>query len=176
MRTKFIPLSLGRKGQREMTIKLGSRVKDIYTGFEGLMTAHTEWLYGCARITIEPTELDKDGKIKDDRVFDEQRVEVIVEGNRLVKKTPIPLGSKAKDIHTGFQGTLIAYTEWLYGCPRLTIEPQELDKDGKVQDARWFDEPRVKVVVEEVPKVAKASRATTGGPHDSPVRNPDPSR
>jgi hypothetical protein len=157
-----------------MSIKLGSKVKDIYTGFSGILTSHTEWLYGCARVNVESTELDKEGKIIPSEVFDEQRISVIEEGTLLVKKTPIPLGSKVKDIHTGFTGTLVAYTEWLYGCPRLTIEPQDLDKDGKVQNSYWFDAARVTLVEKEVPRVSKQSKSTTGGPYDAPQRSKDP--
>ena len=46
-------------------IKLGSKVRDSITGLEGIATARTEYLYGCVRITITPTEL-KDGKPVDD--------------------------------------------------------------------------------------------------------------
>lgn len=67
-----------------MTIKLGDRVKDIYTGFEGVASARTEWLHGCDRITIEPTALDKDGKIQDGATFDEQRVELVTAQEVLV--------------------------------------------------------------------------------------------
>ena len=54
-------------------IKLGDRVKDKYTGFEGIAIARTEWLYGCTRITIESTTLHE-GKTIDPHSFDEQRV------------------------------------------------------------------------------------------------------
>ncbi|MGI6168436.1 MAG: hypothetical protein ACOYI4_01805 [Christensenellales bacterium] len=57
-------------------IKLGSSVKDTLTGFAGMATGRTDWLYGCSRICIEPAEL-KDGKPIDAQWFDEQRIEVI---------------------------------------------------------------------------------------------------
>ena len=60
-----------------MAIKLGSLVRDMYTGFEGVANSRTEWLYGCTRIGIEPIKLDKDGKKQDAEVFDEQRVEMV---------------------------------------------------------------------------------------------------
>lgn len=56
-----------------MAIKLGTRVRDTFTGFEGIAVSRTEWLYGCARIGIQPTVL-KDGKPIDTEHFDEQRV------------------------------------------------------------------------------------------------------
>ena len=60
-------------------IKLGSHVRDMYTGFEGTATGRTEWLYGCARIAIEPRTLDKDGKVREVEWVDEQRVQVVEE-------------------------------------------------------------------------------------------------
>lgn len=59
-------------------IHLGSLVKDCYTGFEGVATGRTEWLYGCARIGIEPRQLH-DGKPVETQWFDEQRVIVVTE-------------------------------------------------------------------------------------------------
>ena len=58
-------------------IKLGSHVKDIYTGFEGLAIAKSEWLYGCNTVGIQPMELNKDGEVGATQWFDEQRIEVI---------------------------------------------------------------------------------------------------
>ncbi len=55
---------------------LGSLVRDTITGFSGIAVGRTTWLYGCARITIEPTEL-RDGKPIEPQWFDEQRVEII---------------------------------------------------------------------------------------------------
>jgi hypothetical protein len=66
-----------------MSIKLGSKVRDTYTGFEGIAVARTEWLYGCARIMIEPTAL-KDGSPIKAEGFDEQRVVLIAEQEPVV--------------------------------------------------------------------------------------------
>lgn len=59
-------------------IKLGSKVRDSITGFEGIATSRTEYLYGCVHVGITPTEL-RDGKPVDSQWFDEQRVQVIEE-------------------------------------------------------------------------------------------------
>jgi hypothetical protein len=67
---------VGNKKGIKMTIKLGSIVKDIYTGFEGIAIGYCTHLYGCAQVGIEPTDLDKDGKVQETTWFDEQRVVV----------------------------------------------------------------------------------------------------
>lgn len=61
----------------DMAIKLGDEVKDSYTGFKGIAVARTDWLYGCARIGIKPSKLDKDGKTFDIDWFDEPQVELV---------------------------------------------------------------------------------------------------
>ncbi len=57
--------------------KLGSKVRDTLTGYEGIATAKTIFLYGCVRFCIEAESLTKDGEPKDERWFDEQRVETV---------------------------------------------------------------------------------------------------
>ena len=81
----------------------------------------------------------------------------------------IKLGSLVKDSFTGFTGIATAYTEWLYGCTRICIEPKEL-KDGKPIEAQWFDEQRVEVIEEKKPKISKQSSADSGGPQADPPR------
>lgn len=61
-------------------IKLGSRVKDMVSGFTGIATARTEYINGCARVVVDPENLDKDGKLIEGRYFDEPQLEVLEEG------------------------------------------------------------------------------------------------
>ena len=78
-------------------IKLGSRVKDTLTGFKGIATGRTEWLYGCARIGVE-AETTKEKKPGDTFWFDEQRVEVIKEmGPRVSKNNSATSGGPQAD-------------------------------------------------------------------------------
>ena len=76
------------------------------------------------------------------------------------------LGCKAKDTITGFNGVVIAVTEWLNGCVRATIQPQEL-KDGKPIDAVTFDIEQIEVI-NPVP-IQEVKRS--GGPTPEPSRN-----
>ena len=57
-------------------MKLGDKVRDKVSGFEGIVTARTEWLNGCIRWSISP-RVGEDGKLPDDSWFDEQQVEVL---------------------------------------------------------------------------------------------------
>lgn len=59
--------------------ELGQRAQDFITGFEGILTARCEFLTGCNRYCIQPTEL-KDGKPIESIYFDEDQIIIIGEG------------------------------------------------------------------------------------------------
>lgn len=59
--------------------QLGQRAKCKLTGFEGIITCRCEFLTGCNRYCIQPTDL-KDGKPIDPIYFDEEQIEIIGEG------------------------------------------------------------------------------------------------
>ena len=82
-------------------IKLGCRVRDTFTGFEGVATGRSEWLYGCTRISIQPTEL-KDGKVVEPDWFDVQRVEVIDVGFSLTPQVGL-IGGPQSDPSPNFR-------------------------------------------------------------------------
>jgi hypothetical protein len=60
-----------------MSIRLGDKARDTITGFEGIAVAKTNWLYGCTRCTLQPTHLDKDGKMIGSETFDEPQLELV---------------------------------------------------------------------------------------------------
>ena len=63
-----------------MNIKLGDKVRDRISGFEGIATGTAAYLNGCNRVLIEPTKLDEDGKIIKPVWFDDVQVVVVNEG------------------------------------------------------------------------------------------------
>ena len=48
------------------------------------------------------------------------------------------LGKKAKDIITGFEGTVIGFCQYITGCDQYGILPKAT-KSGDYKDAVWFD-------------------------------------
>lgn len=92
----------------------------------------------------------------------------------------IEVADEVQDRITGFKGIAIARTEWLNGCVRLTVQPQEL-KDGKPIDAQAFDEEQLALLEKgkgraKAPTGAPVIPAKTGGPHPEPARASDPTR
>lgn len=69
-------------------VELGNEVKDIMTGFSGIAVARTDWLFGCSRILIEPTKLNKGNPIEA-VWYDEQRVQVVKKTRPKVVKQKI---------------------------------------------------------------------------------------
>jgi hypothetical protein len=98
-----------------------------------------------------------------------------------MKETP-RLGDRVKDEITGFTGIAIGVTDWIATCRRWVVQPEQVDKDGKVIEAHSFDEPHVIVLKRGVVSTANptpAPRAEVphiGGPAPEPTRSATPSR
>lgn len=60
-------------------ITLGKEGKDKITGFQGIITAKVEYLYGCNQYGLTP-KVGEDGATKGTEFFDEGRIEVIGTG------------------------------------------------------------------------------------------------
>lgn len=57
----------------------GKKAKDKVTGFTGIITALTVYMYGCEQYLITPP-VDKDGKRVNGEWFDSGRIELIDDG------------------------------------------------------------------------------------------------
>jgi hypothetical protein len=102
----------------------------------------------------------------------------------------ISVGDKVQDRITGLTGIVVCVAQWLNGCKRVTVQPQE-HKDGKIADL-FTGDPSDMVLLqveaitpqyvdiddEDVPVPAMSSKGTTqpatkaatGGPMPSPTR------
>lgn len=73
-------------------IKLGDKVRDKVTGFEGIATSRTEYLNGCFQIEITPKMKKKDAIKPEDLVgmaIDEQQLERVGNGINTPEKKVI---------------------------------------------------------------------------------------
>lgn len=86
-------------------------------------------------------------------------------------ETPLQLGQRVRERFSGVEGTIIAITDWLYGCRRITIQPDG-QKDGKPIETFGADEPAC-IVIDETPAPTKTR---TGGPREQVSRRSDPGR
>lgn len=69
-----------------MSIKLGQKVKDIVTGFEGIATARVEYLNGCVQYCVKLQALSKDGAVQDGTYFDEGQLKVVGSGVLVLRR------------------------------------------------------------------------------------------
>lgn len=58
-------------------IELGDLVRDRITGFEGVVVAVTHWITGCARISIQPQSLNKEGQPTELATIDITQLELL---------------------------------------------------------------------------------------------------
>ena len=59
-------------------IKLGQKVRDKVTGFEGMATAKVEYLNGCVQLCVKPKAID--GKMLEGEYIDDSQLEIIDDG------------------------------------------------------------------------------------------------
>lgn len=146
-------------------IKLDQKVTDGITGFEGVATSITQFLYGCTHIHVVSNKL-KDGAIHQEWI-DEVRLDKTCMDN------PRPLhpilGKKVRDSITGFEGIATARQEQLNGCVRIAVtSKKERSKDDGAPLELWFDEQRLGI---------KSTREKpTGGPGPVPPSQDCPLR
>lgn len=77
------------------------------------------------------------------------------------------LGDTARCRITGYEGVVIARTEWINNCVRYTVQAQKLTAEGKPVEAVGFDEYDLDLVAAlELP----APPVKHGGPRPDPVR------
>lgn len=65
----------------------------------------------------------------------------------------IQLGQFAKDIITGFHGTVVAKASYLTGCDQYALQPDAISNDFK--ESRWFDVSRIEVTNTTKPTLNK---------------------
>ncbi len=84
----------------------------------------------------------------------------------------VRLGSVVRDRITGFTGLVYGTHQYLSGCSKVTLQPMELDKDGKPRATEWFDEQQVEVLrtPDEVGSLMDPPQGDVGGPMEEPRR------
>ena len=91
---------------------------------------------------------------------------------RIARPKQPALGKLCRDKITGFTGIATAITTWLTGCTRFGLQPRKLDKEGKLQEAQWFDSDSLETIGVGV----EHQITVPGGPTKAPQRSKDPRR
>lgn len=145
-------------------IILGYKVKCIVTGFEGVVVTQAEYLHGCDRVSVQPPT-KKDGSVPDEMTLDIAQIKVVGKKPIIEVKLPkvlAPLGVRAKDPITTYEGVVTGRALHINGCVRVALQGKHNQKTDKKFDVGvWFAEPQVTVL--DKPKATVGSR-DTGGP------------
>ena len=81
----------------------------------------------------------------------------------------IILGKEYEDKITGFSGIATGKAQYLTGCDQVCLKPK-VDKDGKMQDAQWFDDGEIKLIGKGI-TAKEVKGSSNGGPQpDAPLR------
>jgi len=94
----------------------------------------------------------------------------------------IELGDRVKDKITGLEGIVTGRYEYLYGCLRMSVQPEKA-KDGKPVESFVLDEPQLELLKKAVivpPQGTTAKdepkKERTHGPRNDPISRISPAR
>jgi hypothetical protein len=156
---------------KQFKFALLSKVKDTVTGFSGVVMSATNYLTGCDRYSVQPTEL-KDGRPQDPYAIEEWRLELV---DLLPKGEAAEFlyanGTQIKDALTGIEGVVVARTTYPSADQRYSIIP----RGEKALDDRqkWITIDETQVLPKKATPVAlKQPVKSPGGPsrYDAPRR------
>lgn len=82
------------------------------------------------------------------------------------------LGSKGKCKITGYEGMIVARTEWLHGCRRYVLQSAKLQDSGKPAEPLAIDEDGLELITPAEPH----KMAGTGGDAPMPTRQAEAGR
>jgi len=157
-------------------IEFGDLGRDKVTGVQGVVVSFTRYLYNCDRVGLQPIPKTNSEKPVEELTFDTYQVDVVKKGkvkfgNVNNEIMVAGLGDLVKDNVTLRTGIVLGICRQAYGSPILLVQPQQLDKDGRVRGILYFNHAQVtvvqskKIVVENMPeKPVVDGKKTTGGP------------
>lgn len=154
-------------------VRLGDKVKDKISGFEGIVMGIHHWRDGTVDVNIYPEGLQNGEPIKP-QVVEMAQVEITAQQALPAPEMPKPrfdLGATVRHNRLGFEGYISAWSFYYHGCHRYQIQ-RPLNKDGKIPEGIGCIEQDLDLV--EVPgaKAVKEPVATgKGGPQNHATRN-----
>ncbi len=58
----------------------------------------------------------------------------------------VELGARVRDDVTGFEGIVVARTEWLHDLPGVGVQAQGCGRNGKPIEVAWINEGRLRTL------------------------------
>ncbi len=159
--------------------KLNSIYRDKISGYEGVCTAISDWVFACKRVGLRKIGVDeKTGEPYDECNFDVFQVELVEEypyTHPFVENIEVALGDLVKERVTGFSGIIVCMTSYLDMNTRVNVQPRGLNPKTKLPvDVHAFNVASCELIEkgavpgpnqeEEKPAEEKKTKVKTGGP------------
>jgi hypothetical protein len=87
----------------------------------------------------------------------------------MAREFKFELGEVLKDVVTGFEGVVMARTQYYTDCDHYGLLSQKLDKESKPQDYVWFDETRLQKTNKK-PVALHSRKPSSGSFPNAPTR------
>jgi len=88
----------------------------------------------------------------------------------MAKPIKLPqLGDTVRDRISGYEGVVVAITDWLYGCRRITVQTPEMH-EGKPVDSQCIDSAQCELVAKRSKKIGQADKKRPAGPRDGSAK------
>lgn len=157
---------------------LGCTVRDLITGFTGIVIQRRDMLNGNVQYAVQPKNKDGENNLPDAHFFDFHMIEEVDKGvsDKVMEPTHpgFVLGIKVRDKATGLEGTLINRGTFLNGCVFYDVMPEKKGTllDGspalefidatRLEEVKAKSKPIVPPVSDDEP--VQGSTKRTGGP------------
>lgn len=142
-------------------IKLGQRVIDTATGFEGTVTGLADHYSGCRTAHVE-AEMDDNHvpldrlELADNHIMDD--VDPVTDD-----LDGIELGQCVVDTITGFKGVVLQKSIFAYEAPKVYVRPAVTDDDGSYPSGQTLHASGVELVDDGVRETVEEMVATMTG-------------
>lgn len=150
-------------------IKLGSRVKDVITGFSGIATQRIDQLGGNIQYAIQPETLTGDA-YPEGMCIDHHTIDVIDDGVSAratpAKEITINLGEVVEDKASGLTGIAVQRATYINGCISYAVVPK-IVTDGLMANnvtESWMSQDRLEVIGQGITPAAPVKKNVPGGP------------
>jgi hypothetical protein len=157
-----------------LAIKLGHRVRDALTGFEGIAQTKIEFLTGNVQYGVQPQCKPDSTDLPNAIGMDYHTLEVVDEGISHLAVAPvgtdIQLGWKVRDKATGFVGIAVQKHTFFNGCIYFQVIPP-LKKDALINEnspMSFIEAARLEKVNDGLAE--EASKSRVGGPRTKVMR------
>lgn len=147
-------------------IKLGSQVRCLVSGVEGIAVSKTETFNGNTRYAVQPR--GEDAKSHPDAwEIDQQFIEQIGEGlsARTIEAPPVEIavGDKVRDRASGLEGIAVSKGTHMNGCVHFNVVPKKEKLTDDIAGA-YFSVERLELVKKQAIETPKPKSLATGGP------------